>query len=247
MSHDEKVGEVVSAIISLVNNQYSCLVELLGHRQPTEILENFSWHFNFRQSAKIFFVLVFFKSHFFTILLTLFFHKFHVDLFYLAWIYWFDRKVNMYDIINNLYNLIVSLQMETGNVPDRSNISVSIGLQNEMDRYGTDQKATRYNGNIVYGLLCYCRGWYKAYLFEQRLFQNKIYYWDKIYFYFAKIKLSKHTLYKLNWLPDYCKIVGFMHHNIKMQHVLGWSIKKCGSFLEYVVLLSKTVDYIFSK
>ena len=36
---------------------------------------------------------------------------------------------------------IVSLQMETGNVPDRSNnISVSIGLQNVMDRYGTDQK-----------------------------------------------------------------------------------------------------------
>ena len=47
--------------------------------------------------------------------------------------------------------------METGNVPDRSNISVSIGLQNEMDRYDTDQKATRYNGNVVYGLLCYCR------------------------------------------------------------------------------------------
>ena len=55
----------------------------------------------------------------------------------------------MYGIINNLYHLIVSLQMETGNVPDRSNISVSIGLQNEMDLYGTDQKATRYNGNIV--------------------------------------------------------------------------------------------------
>ena len=28
MSHDEEVGEVVSAIISLVNNQYSFLVEL---------------------------------------------------------------------------------------------------------------------------------------------------------------------------------------------------------------------------
>ena len=40
--------------------------------------------------------------------------------------------------------------METGNVPDRSNnISVSIGLQNVMDRYGTDQNAIRYNGNIV--------------------------------------------------------------------------------------------------
>ena len=39
--------------------------------------------------------------------------------------------------------------METENVSDRSNnISVSTGLQNVMDRYGTDQKAIRYNGNI---------------------------------------------------------------------------------------------------
>ena len=42
MSRNKKVGEVVSAMISLVNNQHSCLVELLGHRQSTEILENFS-------------------------------------------------------------------------------------------------------------------------------------------------------------------------------------------------------------
>ena len=55
----------------------------------------------------------------------------------------------MYDVINNLYHLIALLQMETGNVPDRSNISVSTGLQNVTDRYGTDQKAIRYNGNIV--------------------------------------------------------------------------------------------------
>ena len=56
----------------------------------------------------------------------------------------------MYDVINNLYHLIGSLQMETGNVPDRSNnISVPTGQQNVMDRYGTDQKAIRYNGNIV--------------------------------------------------------------------------------------------------
>ena len=42
--------------------------------------------------------------------------------------------------------------METENVSDRSkNISVSTGLQNVMDRYGTDQKAIRYNGNIVQG------------------------------------------------------------------------------------------------
>ena len=52
--------------------------------------------------------------------------------------------------LSNLYYLIVSLQMETENVSDRSNnISVSIALQNVMDRYGTDQKAIRYNGNIV--------------------------------------------------------------------------------------------------
>ena len=57
----------------------------------------------------------------------------------------------MYDVINNLYHLIVSLQMETGNVPDRSNnISVSTGLQNVMDRYGRDLKAIRYNGNIAF-------------------------------------------------------------------------------------------------
>ena len=56
----------------------------------------------------------------------------------------------MYDVINNLYHLIVSVQMETGNVLDRSNnIFVSIGLQNVMGRYGTNQKAIRYNGNIV--------------------------------------------------------------------------------------------------
>ena len=30
MSRDKEVGEAVSKIISLVNNQYSCLVELLG-------------------------------------------------------------------------------------------------------------------------------------------------------------------------------------------------------------------------
>ena len=43
----------------------------------------------------------------------------------------------------NLRNqLIVSLQMETENVPDRSdNNSVSTGPQYEADRYGTDHKA----------------------------------------------------------------------------------------------------------
>ena len=56
--------------------------------------------------------------------------------------------------LSNLYYLIVSLHMEIENVSDRSNnIFVSIGLQNVMDRYGTDQKAIRYNGNIVLFLL----------------------------------------------------------------------------------------------
>ena len=52
--------------------------------------------------------------------------------------------------MNSLYHFIVLLHMETKNVPDRSNnSSVSTGLQNVMDRYETDQKAIRYNGNIV--------------------------------------------------------------------------------------------------
>ena len=38
-----------------------------------------------------------------------------------------------------------------------------------------------------------------------------------------------------------------MQFNIKIQHVLGWYIKKYGSFLKYVVLISKTVAYIFNK
>ena len=52
MSRDKKVGEVVSAIISLVNNQHSCLVELLGQRQSTEILENFFLRFYFSSVSK---------------------------------------------------------------------------------------------------------------------------------------------------------------------------------------------------
>ena len=56
----------------------------------------------------------------------------------------------MSDVINNLYNLIASFQTETGNVTDGSNnISVSTGLHDVIDRHGTDQKAIRYNGNIV--------------------------------------------------------------------------------------------------
>ena len=64
MSRDKKVGEVVSEITFLVNNQYSCLVELLGDRQSTEILDNFFVTFNFRQSARMFFVLIFSSLNF---------------------------------------------------------------------------------------------------------------------------------------------------------------------------------------
>ena len=58
----------------------------------------------------------------------------------------------MSDIINNLYDLTVLLQMETGNVPDLSNnISVLIGLQlhNVIYRQGSDEIEIQYNGNIV--------------------------------------------------------------------------------------------------
>ena len=45
---------------------------------------------------------------------------------------------------------LVSLQMETRNVPVRSiNISVSTGQKNVMGHYGMDLKAIRSNGNIV--------------------------------------------------------------------------------------------------
>ena len=70
------------------------------------------------------------------------------------------------------------------------------------------------------------------YLNKRYLFQNKIYYLDKIYFSLAKIKLS---------------YIDFMQNNINMRHVLGWSINKCDSFLKYVVLVSKTVAYIYNK
>ena len=59
------------------------------------------------------------------------------------------------------------------------------------------------------------------YLNKDYLFWNKIYYSDKIYLCFSKIKFSKHTLYKLKWLPDKFKNIDFMQHNIEMQHVLG--------------------------
>ena len=74
-----------------------------------------------------------------------FFHKFHVDLFYLAGIYWFDRKVNTYDNKEPLSSDRIA--------PNGNRKRVSIGLQNEMDCYGADQKATRYNGNVVLEIL----------------------------------------------------------------------------------------------
>ena len=58
----------------------------------------------------------------------------------------------MSDIINSLYDLIVLLQMETGNVPDLfNNISVLIGLQlhNVIYCQGSDEIEIQYNGNIV--------------------------------------------------------------------------------------------------
>ena len=45
------------------------------------------------------------------------------------------------------------------------------------------------------------------------------------------IKLSKFTLSKLNQLPDQLKNTDFTQRKIKMQHVLGWSIKKCKVWL----------------
>ena len=66
MSRYKKVDEVVSAIISLVNNQHSCLVELLGHHQSTEILENFFLTFYFSSVSKnIFCFNVFQALHFY--------------------------------------------------------------------------------------------------------------------------------------------------------------------------------------
>ena len=64
MSRDKGEGEVVSVIISLVNNRYSCLVELLGHRQSTKILEKFFLTFYFLSVINNIFCLIFFKSHF---------------------------------------------------------------------------------------------------------------------------------------------------------------------------------------
>ena len=40
------------------------------------------------------------------------------------------------------------------------------------------------------------------YLNKRSLFQNKVYYLDKMYLFFLKIKLSKFTLNKVNLLPD---------------------------------------------
>ena len=59
------------------------------------------------------------------------------------------------------------------------------------------------------------------YLNKGYLFQNKIYYLDKIYFCFAKM-ISKLALYKLNLVTRFVKKnIDFMQHNIKIWHVLG--------------------------
>ena len=44
------------------------------------------------------------------------------------------------------------------------------------------------------------------YLNKGYLFQNKIYYLDKIYLCFAKIKFSKHTLYRSSHPEVLCKV-----------------------------------------
>ena len=62
MSRDKEVGEVVSAIISLENNQYSCLVELLGPRQSTKILNKFFLTFYFLSLSKNVFYFNFFQA-----------------------------------------------------------------------------------------------------------------------------------------------------------------------------------------
>ena len=76
------------------------------------------------------------------------------------------------------------------------------------------------------------------YLNKHYFFQNKIYYLDKAYFSFTKIKLSKLTLHKRNLLDTRLvkKNIDWMQPNIKKQHVLSWSVEKCGSFLKHVVL-----------
>ena len=63
--------------------------------------------------------------------------------------------------------------MGTENVSDRpDNISVSLGLRNVIDRYGTDQKAIRYNGNIV--LVMGCFDW-KIGVFQQTVVMSLLY------------------------------------------------------------------------
>ena len=62
MSHAKEVGEVVSAAISLLNNQYSSLIELLDHRQSTEILKNFFLTFYFSSLSKNIFCFNFFQA-----------------------------------------------------------------------------------------------------------------------------------------------------------------------------------------
>ena len=61
--------------------------------------------------------------------------------------------------------------MKTEHVSDRSNnISVSIGLQNVTDRYGTNQKAIRYKGNIAF----VCKHYSKKFLLETMLYFKNV-------------------------------------------------------------------------
>ena len=69
-------------------------------------------------------------------------------------------------------------------------------------------------------------------------YQNKIYYLNKIYFCFAKIRKAFQTCSVYTKLVTrlFKNNIDFMQTNIKKRYVLGWSMKKCGSFFKYVVL-----------
>ena len=69
------------------------------------------------------------------------------------------------------------------------------------------------------------------YLNKRYLLQNKVYYLDITYFCFAKMKLLKVALYKLNQQPD----------QLKMQAISDIT-KKCGSFLKYVILVTSSTS-----
>ena len=89
MSRDKKVGEVVSAIISLVNSQFSCLVQLLGHRQSTEILESIFLTFYFSSVSKNIFCFNVFQASLFYYTI-LYYTILHFTILYLTNLIYFS-------------------------------------------------------------------------------------------------------------------------------------------------------------